>query len=482
MTRVTLTTDYVFYYFAGVMQSAPALIAAGKPAVIKGLPKDKELIYDWFMGTLGYFDVDLDGQASRLNWLPGKVSGQYLPTSVQNVNVYSGSKTATGRKPVKSDPDNADDMTNYAPFVFSTGGAFTMKNCVNYADITTNSYSSVFYGYYPLDAAGSCSFTDCVNRGTVMMRHAAMFFGNNTPFAPGGADNPFAFHTDPKQNRIQFERCKNEGKIRGTETANIFATRAADAPGGVDTISEAYETYLRESGAVPQDSFELIGKDLGMELYSDSEGNLTMKASEDPDVDHYRVSVYTYICVFSEDANHDLHLYGTTRYGAQERLERGNTAITLKKYGVCDYLDTEYVDSIKVASGNNIIDLDIVSKNDTLYYWLDNNKPVVGETYFGYVSGDRTPGGIAVPDIVTLAAYTAWIPCLERFLMFPNRLGENYNENVRTQKLEPVWRWCAVCLDVDGVASRDIISCFGRTNRPFLREKLKPEERLSSAI
>ena len=395
MDEVTLETDYVFYYFAGVIQSDPALIAAGTPAVIKGLPTGKELVYAWFLGTMGYFNIDLNGEASRLNWLPGMVGGQYLPTSVQNVNVYSGSINDDAKR-VPVNVAGADSMANYAPFVFTTGGDFTMKNCANYADITTTSYGSVFYGYYPFDEVGTYTFTNCVNYGTVTMRHAAMFFGNNTPFASGGANNAFAFHEDLTQNHIQFEGCKNEGKIRGTDSANLFATRAA----GADAISDAYETYLRSSGVMTETSVELIGKDLGMKLYADAAGNLTMDPSSDPSVDYYQVSVYTYVQAFTKD-NNEYSWYGNARYGTQERLDNGNTTITLKKYGVCDYPDAVDVGQIE--------DLYVVSKDGVNYYWLDNEKAYVaaGKEFYWFVSRDRTPNGIKTPDIVVLAAYSS---------------------------------------------------------------------------
>ena len=199
LSKETITNTYLFRYFAGVIQSSPELIQAGKRAVIKGMGI-RSLVYGFFMGTLGYFDVDMGGVPSQLTLIPGTVSGQYLETSVQNVDIYSGSKEGAGKLPVSL--ENGDAQANYSPYVFATGGTFTMKNCTNYADITGTTYGSVFYGYYPLGEA-PITFTNCVNKGTFTMRHAAMFFGNNTLFS--GSDTYFAFHKDdPTQNKIQF--------------------------------------------------------------------------------------------------------------------------------------------------------------------------------------------------------------------------------------------------------------------------------------
>lgn len=79
----------------------------------------------------------------------------------------------------------------------------------------------------------------------------------------------------------------------------------------------------------------IMGGDLGMALYYDGQGNLTMvPANEGKRVDHNEVSVYSYINAFNAA---DASWFGTTRFGAQETLSGGNTSITLKKYGVCDY-------------------------------------------------------------------------------------------------------------------------------------------------
>lgn len=396
LTDIAVQNDYLFRYFAGVIQSDPALIVAGTPAVIKGLG-NKALIYGLFMGTLGYFNVDLDGKPGRLTLIPGTVGGQYLETSVQHVEIYSGSIGETGRKPISLTA--ADSQANYAPFVFTTGGTFTMTDCVNYADISSNSYGSVFYGYYPIGDA-PVTFTRCVNKGTISMRHAAMFFGNNSLFC-GERATYFAFNSaDPSQNKIQFVDCKNDGKILGTSSANLFATRAS-GDGATDTLSEAYESYLRSDtvGCMMEDSVQIIGKDLGMALYSDIDGNLTMTASTNTDVAYYIVSVYSYVNIFRTS---DDTWYGTDRFGTQEKLENGNTQITLKKYGVCDYMmDTEGL----TTEPNTVGGLTVVKYNNTPYYWLDVMQD--HNEFYWTVSKTGEPAIKSTPDIITLAAYSS---------------------------------------------------------------------------
>ena len=384
MTGIDVPKGYIFRNFAGLIQRDPA---AG-PAVIKGLPANVSLVYNWFMGNMAYFDVDLDGQPSRLARMPGTIGGEYSLLNMQNINVYSGSTGTDGRKTVEL--TQADTQANYSPFIFTTGGEFTMKNCANYADISSSSYGSVFYGYYPI-ASGMITFTNCVNYGEITMRHAAMFFGNNTVF-PGSS--LYAFHQeDPDQNMIQFIGCENRGSIRGSQSAYLFSTRAA----GDDAVSDAYEGYLRTMGC-NKGTVSVLDNELGMKLYADDQGNLTMKpAAEGKNVDHYVVSVYSYVNVFKTV---DQSRYGTTRFGTQETLSNGNTTITLKKYGVCDYpLGTTGMNPSGLIAGMKVVEYD--GKH---YYWLDSSKP--GDFYYKVNSGDEA-GIKSSPDIVTLAAYDA---------------------------------------------------------------------------
>lgn len=393
-SNVAMDEDYIFHYFAGTIKSDPAL---GTRAVIKGLPENKALIHTWVYGTLSNFDVDLDGKPSRLALLPATSGGSYLSLKMENIDVYSGSKDETANKPVVL--TTADAEANYAPFAYATGGVFNMTNCTNYADISSSSYGSVFYGCYPV-SGGKITFTNCINKGTISMRHAAMFFGNNSAFLQ---TDVYAFNkAAPEMNRIQFVGCKNEGFIKGTESANLFSTRAG---GRTDPIGDDYEEYLRSDtvGCMEKGSVELLGQNLGMALYSDANGNLTMTpATPDKNVAHYVVSVYSYVNVFN---NSDGSWYGTTRFGVSQELDATEPYdITVKKYGVCDYepgtLDLQ-------SETGEFKDMSVVTYRGKPYYWMDSYELRNGGEFYWGVSRTEPFGHKDSPDIVTLAAYSA---------------------------------------------------------------------------
>lgn len=396
-TNISIPNDYIFLYFIGYIQGDPDRVSSGDPVTIKGLG-DRVLVYYWFGGDIGNFEMDMDGVPGRVAMLPGMIGTEYWDVSMTNLTIYSGSKEDEAeKKPLEL--NNGDAQANYSPYIYCTGGAFTMKNCVNYADITGTSYGSVFYGYYPLSNA-QITFDGCVNKGTITMRHAAMFFGNNSAFY----DGRFGFNSEnPELNKIQFTNCANDGVIAGTSTANLFSTRAA-GNGYEDDVSEQYESYLRNGNGieVEKDSIRLIGQDLGMALHADAQGNLTMTPSEKEDVAYYVVSVYNYVYAFDEEYNP----IGSMRYGTSEKLENATDEISLKKYGVCDYAaGTPGLTSVGKVGED---ELRIVSYNDKCYYWLNNQDSYdLGDVeYHLYVSADRVQGVKETADIVTLAAYS----------------------------------------------------------------------------
>lgn len=372
------------------------LYGADPNAKITGIANNCFLITNWGGGVIRDLTIDPAGQAGLLTFVPARINGKFGEFKLENVTVSSNQTINL---------DQGDNQANYAPFIYAGAGQFTMENCVSDVDIVGTTYGSIFHGYYPMDTNGTYVFRNCVNKGDLTMRHAAMFFGNNTPFH--GNDSAYSFDaTNMESNRIQFYDCKNEGKIHGTQSANIFATRAA-ANGGEDKISESYEEYFQEQGFKDHDLVQVIGKDLGMKLYYDDAGNLSMsEATSDLDkIAEYTVSVYSYVTRYAE-MNGELIPDGTDRLGAREVISGKDAPISLKYYGLCDYpMDTEGL----TFDGTMIHDIPIVKYNETPYYWVnsEDSHPEGDRMIHFYVGTPDQPATQAKPDLVELTAYDA---------------------------------------------------------------------------
>lgn len=387
-----------FNYFYGEIYGADIIdpdTHEQRQVIIKGLENNCFLINYWCGGSIYNLTVDPNGNAGCLTFIPARFSDGYRSFTIDNVNMVS--EKAVELK-------QGDIQANYALYVYAGAGEFNMKNCTSNVDIIGTSYGSVFHGYYPMDSSGHYTFTDCINKGDVTMRHAAMFFGNNSAFTDMAPD-AYKFNTDTTKNRIQFVNCKNEGHIYGTQTANIFATRAA-SNGGNDPTSDAYEKYLSEIGCKPQDSVAVIGKDLGMTLTYDEQGNLSMTEVPDENVKvkKYVVSVYNYVSEYKQLGDTFVNV-GTNRIGFKETLVPKNTNnISLKYYGLCDYPDG----TVGMELVNLIPGIDVAKYNNEYYYWLDNGAEhsINGEKHFYYVNKPNQPGVTNKPDLVTLTAYS----------------------------------------------------------------------------
>ena len=391
---------YLMYFWGNITGQT----ADGHVPTITGLAADTYLIYGWFGGTISNLNFDMNGKAATINYICGKMNGDFRDFTMKDITVLStenGSDT-----PIVLPTDN---QANYAPFTYSMYGEFTMNNCVNKADINGNTYASIYCGYYPLDTTGTYTFENCVNEGTVSLRHAGMFFGNNTGFKNAAGQAAFAFNqTDPSQNRIQFSGCANDGTIKGTESAGLFSGRPA---GQDDTVSCAYENYLRTNtqACARPGTVSVIENDLNMTLTYDEQGNLSMtKATNAPagyTIDHYVVSVYTYVKSYAQQGFGDFIDNGTDRYGASQTISSNvdNPQVSVKYYGVTDNPEAEltdqYIDGIQIATLNG--------KN---YYWVDNFVPYISDgtyDYYPFVSSTENSGTIDVPSFATLTAYTA---------------------------------------------------------------------------
>lgn len=392
---------YLMYFRGEIEGAVPDGNGGTRPAVISGMNGDTYLIYGWFGGALKNLEFDLEGKAATINYICGKLDNKYQNCLMQNIDVTSDTTVILG----------SDAQANYAPFTYSMYGNFTLDNCVNYADISGGTYASVFVGYYPLDhQTGHYTFKDCVNKGDISLKHAGMFFGNNSLFVGQNKDY-YAFDKDNVENNvIQFENCKNEGAITGTNSAYVFSGR----PAGEDSISDAYESYLTTTSSAFQNvnggSVGCISS-LNMALTYDAQGNLEMTPANNSTtpVDHYVVSVYTYVNSYAMDNDGDFIYNGTDRYGTSQEIaaSASDKTIQVKYFGVCDY--PAYDEGITFVGAINGVD--IVEYENQKYYWVDNDESYIQTSEYGYYyyvkSPDEGSGKIDNPSIATLSAYAA---------------------------------------------------------------------------
>lgn len=410
VTKPDTWNGYLMYFQGNITGKDITKDGVTRQPIISGMAADRYLIYGWFGGTISNLTFDMQGQAATINYICGTIGGQYHDCTMNDIEIISTDENGNDT-PILLPTNN---QANYAPFTYSMYGNFTMSNCVNNADMNGVTYASVFVGYYPLDKNGTYSFNNCVNNGKVSLRHAGMFFGNNSGFLNNKElKEAFAFHEDNiSANRIQFSGCKNNGVIQGTDSAELFSGR----PGGLDDpLSQAYEDYLRseEVGCMgDENSICVLEDDLGMSLTYDAEGNLTATlASSEPSsgykIDHYVVSVYSYLHSYAYSLNSEKwYDNGTILYGTEQTIDESNPTVNLKYYGVCDYPVTTGGLTFEESIGG----LDVVSYNGIKYYWVDNLNAYIIDNeyeYYQFVDDYENNGTKAAPDLVTLSAYTA---------------------------------------------------------------------------
>ena len=363
----------------------------GNGKTITGLQNDRFLIYGWYGGTLKNFTFDLDGEACGLTFLYGTVGGNHSTFKLDHVTTVSDTRLelATGEN-------------NYSPFVYSIGGTFEMVDCVNEVNIHGEVYAAVFFGFYPQYAGGTYTFTRCINKGNISMRHAALFFGNSTGFANNYGFTPGA---NVSEMPIRFVDCENNGVIKGTLTASYFAALA----GGDSAICQQYEAYLeeylkgngrREQGACPAGLAATI---------SDSGAVSVQLPTEPTDITSYELSVYSYVKLIEKTENDagssSYKSKGTIPFGTNQTLTAAQLAagstFSVKAYGVCDYP----VGDGCTATSETINGIPIVSRNGINYYHMKWGSPAL--TYYQFVNESTEYGTIEKPDVVTLTAYGA---------------------------------------------------------------------------
>lgn len=378
---------------------------------ITGIPNNCALIYAIIGGTIKnlIFEHEIDnttkekGSASFITFMPSTLGGKGYHLTMENVTV-TGSISLTG-----------SDQSNYAPFVYcAPPGGITMTGCVNEADITGSIYGSVFYGYYPLYTGSACQykFDKCVNSGDVTMQYAGMFFGNSSSIE-GKVGNLYLEITD----------CENNGEIRGTSGAKHFAAPVSE----FENKMEEVETFLQGTastttqpnnmtlhkveGSLPFTGEKLTG--LGVTV-SGSDISIT-RPSDEGAVDHYVVSVMTYVNLWYPDAN---RFYGTDRVVISETISKvglpdGNIQSELKAYGLAD----EGVGEFEGFIG----DYEVYKDNGVCYYLISNDPRSDG--FARYVSnatgtdGKPIGGGTKAAEYVTVYAYGPGSALLDSFTL-----------------------------------------------------------------
>lgn len=371
--------------------------ADGSAPVISGIPNNCALIYGIIGGTIENLVFNHGSNAAFITFMP--VNSSTGPNDLKMTDVtVRGNISLTG-----------SDQSNYSPFVYcAPPGGITMTGCVNEADITGSIYGSVFYGYYPLFTGSACQykFDKCVNSGDVTMQYAGMFFGNSSSVeGKVGADNLYLTITD----------CENNGKIRGTSGAKYFAAPVAEFGSNMQSVedllnpkdAEAAQAASHISASKIKGTGSLcVGNPLagfGATLSGDTV--TVTRATDEKDVDHYIISVSTYVNLWYPAIT---AFYGTDRVTVSQTISKTglteNTFTpTLKVYGFAD----EGVGTAVDVYGE---DQRIVEYNGSKYYEVVHIRENVESEFEFYVStqlnGNGSPagGGVKTAEIVTVAA------------------------------------------------------------------------------
>lgn len=364
---------------------------------ISGIPDNRYFIYGWVGGTIQNLTLDLKGEAGALLYSGVALSqadGSILRDqwNLSNITVVSstGAVKLTG-----------NDQANYAPFMFSSSPYLVMEDCVNYANISGNTYASVFYGYYPLplDDYPTDAFiriVDCENHGNVSLRYAGLVFGN-----PSGMG---------EDRNVTIEGMKNYGEIRGTETAHFFCSDAGNTSlynDGTyfDTMEKALDPGQENSdmrltcedqNCPNQNSTGnlCVGKELDGFAVSVNEDKqfVVTPAKGDNNVETYSVTAYHYVNYYDADGKPQ----GTDRISITEEVSaNGNyTTDSLKDYPLRDGTSIYDWDEFEAVEGQGFL---YFCYDEGKYgYWLDNETP----NLYGYTHHIVSPG---------VAGETEWV-------------------------------------------------------------------------
>lgn len=187
-------------------------------------------------------------------------------------------------------------VNNRGGFLAYSYNDFTMEDCVMAADMVGggdwSNYNAVFVGY-PVTAGSTLTFTNCVNRGSLVSGTAAMFIAN-------------PHYT---QMTLNITNCKNEGLIQATYpsddtyTFNCITSVTNDGTQHQLTVNVDGDEY-KGIAAINGISREIFGGDFingpmdaTLAMRENSDGTFEITPASTANVSYYEVTVglYSYI-------------------------------------------------------------------------------------------------------------------------------------------------------------------------------------------
>lgn len=366
------------------------LIGVGDPAPkIYGFDNNTYLIYGMIKGTIENVQLELSGNAGAIYYMPATYSDplpdDYYSVTMEDVTV-NGYVSLT-----------AADQSNYSPFAYAANtGDFTMKNCVNNADITGDIYGAVFHGYYALNTQGTYTFDHCVNNGDVKLRNTAMFFGNPSTMNDKMNDGL----------KVVIKDCENNGILDGSISAHYF----------VPTLN-SQEFAASDTALIQMENSLLTGDNRitgNGSLFPSGQQENALTASIDEEdqsisfsytgtdaVDHFVVSVGSYIQRWNTMTE---EWDGTARYSVTEEIDavanQKDYTANVKFYGV---IDRYYGFETGIEIAGNAVDED---EQGNRYYVIIPEKLAEDNLFECYATKDKN-GGCAGPDFATVSAVAA---------------------------------------------------------------------------
>lgn len=379
--------DGYLHYFYGNIN--------GNGHTIKGFKNNCAFIYAFFGGVIKDLTLEFDGNAGQLVFMP---STNPVLTELNHIKT-TGYVNLTG-----------SDQSNYSPFIYCSGtGGLRMVDCTNEAEISGDIYGGIFYGYYPLYTDGiTYEFTRCVNNKNVVMRNAAMFFGNPSTVNDKLANNTLS---------LKISECENNAIIRGTVSAHYLAPslNSVDHPASSTALIAKEAEIMANSGnklpAAPSETLPCglqVGNALTGFTYTIGEDKtITFTTPSNAEIEKYVVSVSSYVCWWNTKENR-FDGAGDRATVSQYIDANGSTTYTadLKYYG---FADDDYGEA-----GDDICEYWTQTDGTNTYYTIkkyDETRPetMPQEKYQVYatrnLNADGKPGnGCVDPQFVTVAA------------------------------------------------------------------------------
>lgn len=231
---------------------------------------------------------------------------------------------------------------------------FTMRNCVNNADVY-GSYGAAFIGGYALYS--KVTLTDCVNNGNIFCASAALILGNDFVSSEFG-DCGCPFNTS----RFSFSGIVNNGTITGTKRANLFI--------GMGGGSEHDESNEATYGSAITNNGSLVTTNVTGSVTVSEDGTISATYTDTGDytVTSARVYLFSYLTTTRLDGTSPGTLL--TYYDADNNATAADGTVTtsLKRYNVVDFRTAGVTDLTAVENAS----IDGIMKgtlgDDTVYY------------------------------------------------------------------------------------------------------------------